>query len=366
MKILLDNIIYSKAKNGGISNYWFQLSNYLLQQNIDDVYFYEEANALLNFHRKQINLPHEKILFNNKMVNFSLFDRFMPVKIKNQKIDDVLFHSSYYRALEGVNFFKEVTTVHDFTHDYYFPKHKRILHNHLKYNAIRRSDGIICISENTYTDLKKFCPPKRKQKVSVIYNGVGDDYFLINDTAEAEIYLTTSNINAPYLLFLGSRVNYKNFSFAAKLFNELPNMNLVIVGDPLSKKELNLFNSESQKRIVVKSHIDNAELNRLYNYAHALIYPSSYEGFGIPVIEAMRAGCPVISLENSSIVEVSGDAAILFKTLDISRFKTAIHELNSVSFRNELVEKGLINSQKYTWDKCCKETRDFYNEVHHS
>lgn len=368
MKILLDNIIYSKTSNGGISNYWFELSNYLLKMNIDDIFFYEEVNALLNFHRNQLVLPNDKILTSNKTINFSLLDRFLSVKLQNQEFDDFfLYHSSFYRSIKGVKNFNEITTVHDFTHDYFFPSHKRILHNYLKYSSIKRSKGIICISENTYKDLKKFCPPNKKQKVQIIYNGVSNDYFKINeDNTVIQNYLEKSNIITPYLLYLGSRVNYKNFSFVAKLFNELPDMNLVIVGNNLSKAELNLFNKESSKRIIVKNNVDNFELNRLYNFAHALIYPSSYEGFGIPIIEAMKAGCPVLSLQNSSIVEVSGNAAILFEELDLLKFKVAIKELNKESFRDEFVEKGMLNAKKYDWDKCCKETHDFYKEMYYT
>jgi len=368
VKILLDNIIYSKTRNGGISNYWFELSNYLLKLNTEDIFFYEEKGASINFHRSQLALPKDKIRYTNNKIDFSLLDRFLSVKLKKQEFNDFfLYHSSFYRPIQGVENFKEITTVHDFTHDYFFPKHKQILHNHLKYSAINRSNGIICISENTYKDLKKFCPPTKGQKVQIIYNGVSDDYFKINeDFIVTDKYLVHSNIMTPYLLYIGSRVKYKNFSFVAKLMNELPYMNLVIVGNNLSKSEINLFNKESLKRIIIKNNVDNSELNKLYNFAHALIYPSSYEGFGIPVIEAMKAGCPVLSLKNSSIVEISGNAAILFEELNILKFKTAIKELNKESFRKEFIEKGLLNSKKYNWDKCCKETYEFYKEVHNS
>ncbi len=114
----------------------------------------------------------------------------------------------------------------------------------------------------------------------------------------------------------------------------------------------------------MRCNVNNSELNELYNFAHALLYPSSYEGFGIPIIEAMKTGCPVLSLKNSSIIEVSGNAAILMEQLSISKFKTAITELHKESVRNEFSEKGIINSMRFNWNKCCKETHDFYSEIY--
>jgi glycosyltransferase involved in cell wall biosynthesis len=118
------------------------------------------------------------------------------------------------------------------------------------------------------------------------------------------------------------------------------------------------------KRIFIVSDVKNSELNILYNFAHALLYPSSYEGFGIPIVEAMKAGCPVLALQNSSIAEVSGGAAILFKELNIGLFKKALAKLYESEFRNEIIGKGFIQSQIFSWDKCCKETHEFYKEVY--
>ncbi|MNG31829.1 hypothetical protein D3C84_1177050 [compost metagenome] len=78
----------------------------------------------------------------------------------------------------------------------------------------------------------------------------------------------------------------------------------------------------------------------------------------------MKAGCPVLALQNSSIIEVSGDAAILFKELNVGLFKKALLELFNLNFRKEIVGKGLLQAKKFSWDKCCKETYDFYKEVY--
>ncbi|RTY99103.1 glycosyltransferase family 1 protein [Flavobacterium sp. RSP49] len=363
MKITLDNIIYSNVTQGGVSNYWFELSKYLLENQEDQVSFYEEYNCKLNFHRQQLLIPENKIILNNSLIKSSIKRRLSPVEIKTK--DYFLYHSSYYRPVTGSDFFSEITTLHDFTHNYYSSFIKRLVHNKMKYSAIKRSKGIICISGNTYQDLKKFCSPSKNQKVAIIYNGVSNDYYpIIEERYASEKYLNAIGIDDPYVLFVGGRINYKNFSFVIKLLKEIPAIKLVIVGPSLTRSELNLFDKETLKRTCVVSDVKNSELNILYNFAHALLYPSSYEGFGIPIIEAMKAGCPVLALQNSSIMEVSGEAAILFKELNIGLFKKALARLYESNFRKEITEKGFLQAEFFSWDKCCKETYEFYKEIY--
>jgi mannosyltransferase len=364
MKIILDNIIYSHVNQGGVSNYWFELSKFLIEKRSDDLFFYEEKNAKDNFHRKQLNMQNNELIKGQSSFDSSIKKRLSKVKISIE--DFFLFHSSYYRPVSESKNFVEVTTVHDFTHNYYSSFLKKILHNKLKYSCIKRSKGIICISESTYSDLKKFCPTSKNQKVAIIHNGVSDEYHLIDksNNSLANEFIDSFNLQKPYILFVGGRANYKNFNFVAKLLKEEKEFNLVIIGGALNPNEIKLFDQESLKRIKIISNIENSELNIFYNYAHALIYPSSYEGFGIPIIEAMRAGCPVLALRNSSIIEVSGNAAILENDLNLSSFKKGLEDLKNDNFRNDIINKGFEQSLKFSWDKCCNQTYEFYKEIY--
>ena len=184
MKIILDNIIFSHLRQGGISNYWYELSKHLLNTE-NDILFYEGLNTELNFHRKLLQIPSNQIIKDTNKYLLSFSERLAKVKIKDA--EPFLFHSSYYRSLGSNSSAKEVTTVHDFTHNFYSSLPKKQIHNYLKFKSIKKASGIICISENTYKDLIKFCPPKKGQKVAIIHNGVSNDFYKISDNDLSDV-----------------------------------------------------------------------------------------------------------------------------------------------------------------------------------
>jgi mannosyltransferase len=135
---------------------------------------------------------------------------------------------------------------------------------------------------------------------------------------------------------------------------------LVIVGgENISDKEKELF----QKEYLHFQGISTKDLNILYNNAFCLLYPSSYEGFGIPIAEAMKAGCPVVSSNRSSIQEVADDAGLLVDKIEVEEFVKVILKLENKEFRDKLILKGLEQAKKFSWDKCFEETLEFYKEV---
>lgn len=362
MKIYLDNIIFSKVKNGGVSNYWYELIQYLETQKKDEKKYFESLNALENFHRKKLSIKNDQIID----VKSNAIKRFLPVKFRND--DKFIYHSSYYRGLSGSRNKIEVTTVYDFIHSFYSSFPKKQLHNVLKFNAIKRSKGVICISHNTYNDLNKLCPLNKNQKAAVIHVGVSDDYFQINElTLNENEFIKNNKLDDDFLLFVGGRTSYKNFDFVASVVNNSKNLKLAIVGGGLlTENEIKLFTEEAFKRVVFFPSLENNELNVLLNRASALIYPSSYEGFGIPVVEAMRAGCPVIGLNNATIREVAENSAILLNELSIAEFNLKTNQLQKQDFRKNIIEKGLLDSKKYCWEKCSRETHEFYKYLYDS
>jgi mannosyltransferase len=314
----------------------------------------DNFNVIFIENQKNKNYPFKKILsYNRKVILVSkysfLLTRFMKIGFKPTR-DKFIFHSSYYR-LNSCNNALNVVTIHDFIHEFYYSGIRRFLNTFLKKKAIKSADAIITVSNNTKKDLLNLYPEINSDKIRVIYNGVSDDFFLIDKDKEY------SN----YFLFVGSREFYKNFDFIVEELSNLSDMDLYIVGSKLSTKEILFLNKKLLGRWRLFTNISNVELNLLYNNAFALLYLSSYEGFGIPLLEAMRCGCPFIALNKSSIPEVAGTAGVLINSLESHLFLNAVNEVKEN--RNAIVELGLCQSLNFSWEKCFTQTIELYNDL---
>lgn len=352
MKVFYDNIVFSLQSAGGISRYWVELIKRLVVYNLDSI-FIERKNK--NIFRGDISI----LTTVESWIPSSIL-RYLPLLISLP--DRSIFHSSYYRislSRSVVN----ITTVHDFTYERYRHGLAKFVHSFQKRIALYFSDGIICVSENTKNDLLAFYPKTNPSKVKVIYNGVGDDFFQL---ADAENDLNSHFIELAgkeFLLFVGARQGYKNFSYALRLLQNIDGLCLVAVGGgAFNLIERNLMR-DINSRVFNYQGLSNHHLNILFNNAFCLLYPSEYEGFGIPILEAMRAGCPVVSTTCSSIPEVAGNCAILVDKVSLDSFAEAILRLRSNKIRSELISCGTAWSHRFSWDKCFSETRSFYVEI---
>jgi len=205
-------------------------------------------------------------------------------------------------------------TVYDFTYEYYRSGIVRRVHSFQKARAIKRADGIICISENTKKDLKKFYPDIDGQRIRVIYLGISDDFFPLK---EKKNDLLDVRDDKKVILYLGSRMKYKNFDLAVEVVSSLTEYKLTIVGGgELTKSEMALLRKKLGARFHYVSSLSPVQLNGLYNSAFCLLYPSLYEGFGLPIGEAMKAGCPVVTTGFSSIPEVCGDSCLMVDSVE--------------------------------------------------
>lgn len=349
MKVIYDNIIYSLQKAGGISAYWSELSIRLTNKDID-IDFYEYQNK--NIFSKQLrNKVKKETFISYKLSRYLNFFKKLP--------KGSVFHSSYYRVANQKDVLN-VTTIHDFTYEYFRTGLAKFIHTWQKRKAIKKSDAIICISKNTKKDLIKFCPNIKEDNIKVIYDGVSNDFFELDKCSEYLDGKFEKLKSEKYILYVGDRSSYKNFDIAVEIANELSDYSFVIVGGGY------LNNTEIKNIKTQYLHfqgIDTKELNILYNNAFCLVYPSSYEGFGIPLVEAMQAGCPVVSTNISSIPEVVGDAALLVDDINYNCYLQEIKKLKNSDFRNILITKGFQQAQKFSWDKCAEETYEFYKKA---
>jgi mannosyltransferase len=348
-----DNIIFHLQNHGGGSVYWGELMK-RFNQDITSR-FIEPNHINNNLISKILNL--NSIIYEKK-IPISLL-RYLPVLIKLES--NSIFHSSYYRF----SIQKDVTnivTIHDFIYEKFNTGIKKYVHNKQKYLAISNSKGIICISNNTKTDLIKYFPNSlNKKNIEVIYNGISNEFYKINIFTH---FNTKFEILIKYkcLLYIGHRTIYKNFNFVIEILEKLPkDYKLIIVGSGLTNAENSMLNDKLNDKFYFFGNVDNSELNILYNFSHCLIYPSSYEGFGIPIIEAFRCGCPVVAQAIPVLIEISEGNAILINELNVDKFTKSIIELSDNNMRNDLVYPAIELSKKYTWDKCFNQTNNFYN-----
>jgi len=351
MKVHYDNIVFSLQKAGGISTYWSELIIRLLRDEVD--VSFDEFNHH-NIVRNTFTIKAESLHF--RTARSLLLQRFRALPLRQQN-EAFVFHSSYNRITNNPKA-TQVTTVHDFVHEKLYSGIRRSLHLMQKKKVLLAAKQIITVSENTKSDLLQFHPLIPEERVKVIYNGVSNDFYPLDE--QDKQYLPEAG-QRPYILYVGSREHYKNFKFTVRLLSEIPDMDLYIVGSTLLKNELQDLMQKIPGRWQHFNHISNARLNQLYNMAHALIYPSEYEGFGIPLLEAMKAGTPFLALRNSSIPEVAGEAGILLERADVDLFKSAIAavHLDLPAIR----EKGFMQVDKFSWEKCYQQTLSVYKEL---
>ena len=199
----------------------------------------------------------------------------------------------------------------------------------------------------------RFAPEIDIRKVHVIYNGVSDEYHIVDNQEK----------DYRDVLFVGSRDNYKNFRFLVESLLGT-DFRLIIVGNALSPKEEQfLYQTLGDERFIVYIRPDNKKLNSIYNSVLCLVYPSSYEGFGIPVVEAQRAGCPVIAYNSSSIPEVIGDRRLLLNELSSIELIRKLKMLKDESFRSEIVDSGIVNSRRFSWKNMYSQYKELYSSL---
>ena len=365
INLYLDNSIFTFQKAGGVSVYWYELLKRLFNENHHfDTTLIEMCEQSINIFGKNLNYSSVSILDENSL--FPKFQRYLPFakKIKPKSI----YHSSYFRTSYQKDIIN-IITIYDFAHDLGFSSGfpKKYANIWQKKQGILNADGIICISENTKVDLLKLYPQIDEDKIAVIHLAVGDEFKILYTACEIR-EINESNledVNKPFIVYIGARVSYKNFGVAVETLKVLNDYNLIIVGGgELSNKEYQHLQQLLPNRFLHLNNIHSAQLNALYNKAFCLIYPSRYEGFGIPLIEAMKSGCPVITTNYASIPEVVGQAGLMVDKIVADSFIKKIKYLENPANRNTVINKGVEQALLFSWDKCYKETVSFYQKIY--
>lgn len=355
MNVLLDNIIFSLQKNGGISVYWAQLIRHL--QNAEcGVRMLERSDVLANQQRRCLPVSAEEVVADS-LIPFQLA-RYLPVTKACNAVN--IFHTSYYR-LPLRSSAKSVVTVYDFTYELFSSGLRQLVHTTQKHRALAKADRIICISQNTARDLARLYPDVQTDKVRVVPLACSTSY----GPLEVPLTLPFGELqDSRFVLFVGDRSRYKNFELAVRAMGMMRSLKLVAVGGkPLNNAEKMLVDKELKSNFIHIPFASESDLNILYNHAHCLLYPSAYEGFGLPPLEAMQAGCPVVALNCSSIPEVCGDAALLIDSGDADLLAARLQQLFDPGLRKEVRDNGYKQSASFSWVETCRKTVEIYAEL---
>ena len=276
-----------------------------------------------------------------------------------------IVHETYFSPYRlGSRRARRVLTIYDMIHEKFassFPHADKT--PRYKALAAARADHVICISESTRRDAIEILglPPA---KTSVIYLGFD---LMGGATMHSNLVLPVSE---PYLLYVGNRGGYKNFLRLLEAYGTSPTLKaqyrlICFGGGEFSADELITMQKLGLKSgQVMQLGGDDKLLGKLYTQASAFIFPSHYEGFGIPPLEAMSHDCPVVCSNTSSIPEVVGDAGEYFDPADTDSMRMAIERVvTSDSHRKLLIMKGRERLKNFSWDRCAAETLAIYKTL---
>jgi glycosyltransferase involved in cell wall biosynthesis len=367
MKIAFDSQIFTMQVYGGISRYICSLAAQLAK--IEGVEpsiiapFY--VNAYLEKLPKQIFSGIKIPKISKAWLVFHLVGLWL-ARERIAKNSPQIVHETYYSAQSSApKSARTVVTVYDMIHEHFasgFSQNDRT--SKLKMESVLRADHVICISENTRNDLLNLLPVS-PDRVSVAY--LGFDRF---DTPIEGKLSRSLNIEMPYLLYVGQRGGYKNFNAFLLAFASsswlIKNFRIVCIGGKkLQSDELNLMRELGISSLqVMQIKADDHLLIEYYRNAAAFIYPSQYEGFGIPPLEAMSLNCPVICSNTSSIPEVVGEAGEYFEPDRVDSIRDAIERvLEDKGRRESLVQKGIERCKIFSWERCASETLGIYRSI---
>ena len=331
-----------------------------------------------NGQKKFIN--HKSRFLNLKMIEvdapiYSFKEQFNFLMAVNREKLDVMHFTHFNRPI----FYNRptVVTIHDLTPIYFQGKKHNSVFKKWAYNlvlktALNKANKIIAVSSFTKKDIVKHFPNLDAEKIAVIYEGANSRFAPIFNSK----FSISKRILKPYLLYVGVWREHKNLLGLIKAFNKFKSkvlnsqhskLKLVIVGksDPYySEVSEAARRSKFSKDIILTGYVKDEELISLYQNAEAFVFPSFYEGFGLPPLEAMSFGCPVVSSNAASLPEILGDAALYFDPYNVNDITEKIRNLISdEKIRKELVAKGKKQVLKYSFKTMAEKTLKLYNEI---
>jgi len=357
MKVAFDHQVWSLQKHGGVSRYFAELiGNFSRRGDVETVViapFYFNEYLLRPEVRKHVRGRYFPLRFRGgPRVLDALNATLLPVYWLRSRVE--IIHETYYSKQARGRCRFRVLTIYDMIHELFPQNYSNSAEvSAAKRVAAGRADHIICISENTRQDVMRLFGIESK-RCSVIYLGCSlDDR--IAPTKPATVI-------SPCILYVGHRAGHKNFRIVLEAFarsSSLRNRFKLVAfgGTSFSAEELSDIESQALHGRVFQVAGDDSLLRAYYRAASVFVYPSRYEGFGIPPLEAMANGCPVACSNAGSISEILGDAGAYFDPDDSAQLGAQLQRLTEDSdFADQMRARGLARVKRYSWEKCAEET----------
>jgi glycosyltransferase involved in cell wall biosynthesis len=371
-------LINNAYKNTGVGRYAFEIQENLIDSEVQiDHYLFNRNRRSLDRYTEHgceiICKKAKKPIFDNallmkldKLPNLILdyrLGKYVPdnydlYHITNQTICNI----GYYR-----NISRKIITVHDLIFYVYSSNYLKKILSKVVYQGLHTSDYIISDSESTKKDIIKYFKIPEK-KIKVIYLGVSTRFRQLPFLELSKLFVKYGlEQDCQYVLHVGRPEPRKNLITLLKAFkkmlidSKLNSVRLLKINALSKQEERAVIEFGLQKYVRVLKSVPEDDLISLYNIADVFVFPSYYEGFGFPPLEAMACGTPVITSNSSSIPEIVSDAGILVDPNDEDGFANAIHEvLKDNTLQNEMTLKGLVRARLFNWQKTARETLDIY------
>ncbi len=375
MRIGIDCRMYSSHFTG-IGRYVFELVENLQKIDHQNEYFlFFNQPEFNNFQTENTNFHKE--LVNVKHYSFGEQTRFKKI-LDLYNLD--LMHFTHFNAPILYNR-PRIVTIHDLTLHFYPGKKMTSFFHRLAYGltiraSVRKAARIIAVSRSTARDVEEILHVPLS-KIQVIYEGVNPDFKPVTNQSQIAHTLTKYNIHKPFLIYTGVWRDHKNLKGlleAFQLIYKKHDLQLVITGRKENiyadeiftlAKEMGLMNDNQSARetprVIFPGLVNEDELIMLLNAAHLYVFPSFYEGFGLPPLEAMQCGTPVVASNASCIPEICGDSAVFFDPNSPEDMAAAIEKLlTDQKLYQHLVTSGLEHVKKFSWAKMAREIHDLY------
>ena len=371
MEVIVDGFIYQQQRFGGVSRIFTEILPRMCQ--LDPAL---HITMLMSGRSRQEPPQHPGI---RKRSLFPIDDLLRPRRLwapiqrparrlvqqlALDSLPEAVWHSTYFTLPMNWNGCT-VVTVYDMIYELfpeYFPSEKDEKFRQQKLSSVLAADKIICISATTRKDVECYygIDGNKLQAIPLAYN---QDFRQLgrNDCAHELIN------KKPFLLYIGRRSHYKNFKTLLQAYCVWQRRNeveMLVVGSDWSEVERKwLADQGCMEQVRLLRDVSDHELACLYSNAAAFVYPSLYEGFGIPLLEAMACGCPIVASHIPSTMEVAGEQPFYFEAEDIDSLLEALNAALLEGRRPEKVESGIKRAQQYSWDSCAEKTLQVYHSL---